>query len=140
MEIINDGQSTFVDPCDLSSLPPSWLRERKIWDANINGWRTFDPADPVSVFNAIQHLLGPQPVAPDILPGTSLVPVTVPGIPGLPGMQTLRSFIVDPSREAELTAEQNEYNQAVTLYVARMTALFSQVALLTRAKLAAKDE
>jgi hypothetical protein len=125
MIIINGTEPQIdVDPMDASTWPKEWFTQQKLYDG-VGGFVLINPDDKFSVINGIIRLIGRPPVPPEVAPGTSLVPVQVPGPPGMPWIPTLTSLVVDPSVGAALTAEQNEYNQAVEVYKARL-AFFSE--------------
>jgi hypothetical protein len=123
--IIVSGDNEY-DTNDPNRQPPHMER---LYDAWSDMYVFFDPTNPISVFNAIQRVIGHPPMPPAVTAGTSLVPVMVAG-PGGYGPILLQSFVVDPHKEAELTAEQASFNVQVQAWTARMTALTSQFDVL----------
>jgi hypothetical protein len=114
IEVLGDGTEV-----NLSKPPSPTLR--KLLNPNTGARIEFDEADRASVEDAILTILGRQPEPPTIDYGRSdIVPIMQTC-----GLHTATIYMISALPGQQLTAEEQAYNTAATLYAARLTAYLS---------------
>jgi hypothetical protein len=111
----------------IGSTPVDAVALARLFNEKSGGYIEFDTRDPAAVISAFNRCIGLPPADPEILMGSSLVPVQVP-VPGT--TLTVQSYVTDDSVTADIANRIALHNADVAVFQARAERLMQELALM----------